>query len=82
MKKIKLTGKLNLNKITITVLNNQENIIGGAKYAKSDRRPCLDTYADRTCETLTLCYTHPCCLSVGCPTRDVHCNIFISDKEK
>lgn len=74
MKKIKLTGRLNLNKITVSELNNQENVTGGARGVKSDRFACLDTYMNRTCETMTMCDTYPCCLTHTC-TKIVSVNI-------
>ena len=53
MKKVKLTGKLSLNKETISKLNDDQmkNVIGGV------------TYTDRTCNTL------PCNQTVGCPIQ-------------
>lgn len=75
MKRIKLINKLNLNKTTISELNNgqTEKIIGGAK--RSDRIACdlsiiiCETIAG--CGTVTVCETfnRKCFSAVDrCPT--------------
>ena len=57
MKKIKLNGKLCLNKMTISELNNQSTIIGGGK-------PGPNTFKN--------CGSHPdCCLTLGTCTSKV-----------
>ena len=73
MKKIKLTGKLNLNKSKIAELNTN-SIKGGAP--KSDRIECGISKVKKCEITLAIdcyltgynpgCKTYPCCKSLEC----------------
>ena len=66
MKKIKLIGKLKINKIKVSELNNQANIIGGDYDLKTRRA--------KACETLTYCdYTYPYCVSKKCAESVMNC---------
>ena len=63
MKKIKLSTKLNLNKMVVSELNNSETIIGGISGAKY----CGNTKGAK-------CDSSPvCCLSHTCPTNNIKC---------
>ena len=76
MKKISIKGKLGLNKITISELNNQESIIGGAaSNIETKSFNCFLTGYHPGCET------YPCCLSVGCHTLAKPCDALLRDEK-
>lgn len=62
MKKIKFNSKLNLNKIKVSELNNQNEIIGGKKAIDGSVY-----YPTHTWSVGKVCHSHPvCCLSYHC----------------
>jgi len=73
MKKIKLKGKLKLNKITVSKLNDAENVMGGGKSALII---CVDlTVTKFACVTkvgcvsrIDFCISRVCSWADGCPS--------------
>jgi len=69
MKKIKLSGKLNLNKMKISELNNAQAIIGGKENDNSVFVKCGPVFSEAPG-----CHSTPvCCLSYTCPTYQIDC---------
>jgi len=74
MKKIKFSGKLKLNKIKVSELNNAQTIIGGKAKGLSVAHKCLSDFS-----IAPGCHSSPvCCLSYTCPTYGETCPPTIS----